>query len=416
MDKQLWQIIEQEIKRQEQTIELIPSENFVDLETLFIVGSPLMNKYAEGYVGKRYYPSTEHIDQIETLAKTRALQVFRLNPKIWSVNVQSYSGSPANLAAYLALVEPGDTIMGLNLFSGGHLTHGHRVSYSGKLFNSIQYSVDPRTEKIDYTRLDQLAKKHKPKIIISGTTAYPRLIDFRKIGAIAKRIGAYHIADIAHIAGLIIAGLYPTPFPFTDVVTLTTHKTLRGPRAGVIFMRQKLEQLINRSVFPGLQGGPHMHTIAAIAYAFGQAQKRAFTAYQKQIVKNCQVLAAELQQRGFSLYTGGTDTHLLMINLQPLGLTGNEAEEIIRTAGIIANRNALPTDTSPFNPSGLRLGTPAITVRGLKAKEMKQIAQWLERLLIKQEPPQMIGREVRTLLQRFPLPYSKWLKFIKRNI
>jgi glycine hydroxymethyltransferase len=416
MDKQLWRIIEREIRRQEQTIELIPSENFVDLETLFLVGSPLMNKYAEGYIGKRYYPGNEYIDQLEGLAKARALQAFGLNPKNWSVNVQPYSGSPANLAAYLGLVEPKATIMGLNLFSGGHLTHGHRVSYTSKLFNSIQYSVDAQTERIDYNQLEKLARKHKPKIIISGTTAYPRKIDFRKIGEIAKSIGAYHIADIAHIAGLVIAKLHPSPFPFADVVTLTTHKTLRGPRAGVIFMRKALETQINRSVFPGLQGGPHMHTISAIAFAFGQARKNKFINYQKQIVKNCKTLEVELQRRGFNLYAGGTDNHLLMIDLRPLGLTGNEAEKIIKTAGIVANRNSLPSDTSPFNPSGLRLGTPAVTARGMRQKEMQKIALWLERLLIKRESPKKIGREVRAILKNFPLPYSQWLKIATQEL
>lgn len=416
MDKQLWRIIEREIRRQEQTIELIPSENFVDLETLFLVGSPLMNKYAEGYIGKRYYPGNEYIDQLEGLAKARALQAFGLNPKNWSVNVQPYSGSPANLAAYLGLVEPKATIMGLNLFSGGHLTHGHRVSYTSKLFNSIQYSVDTQTERIDYNQLEKLARKHKPKIIISGTTAYPRKIDFRKIGEIAKSIGAYHIADIAHIAGLVIAKLHPSPFPFADVVTLTTHKTLRGPRAGVIFMRKALETQINRSVFPGLQGGPHMHTISAIAFAFGQARKNKFINYQKQIVKNCKTLEVELQRRGFNLYAGGTDNHLLMIDLRPLGLTGNEAEKIIKTAGIVANRNSLPSDTSPFNPSGLRLGTPAVTARGMRQKEMQKIALWLERLLIKRESPKKIGREVRAILKNFPLPYSQWLKIATQEL
>jgi glycine hydroxymethyltransferase len=439
MDKKLWQIIEREIKRQEDTLELIPSENFVDLETLFIVGSPLMNKYAEGYPGKRYYPGNKYIDEIENLAKERALKAFKLNPNEWSVNVQPYSGSPANLAVYLGLINPGETIMGLNLFHGGHLTHGHKVSYTGKLFNSIQYGVTLRinadserinTDKddpyksvsnprlsavIDFEELEKLALEHKPKIIISGTTAYPRILDFKKFYEISKKVGAYHVADIAHIAGLVIAGLHPSPFPYADVVTMTTHKTLRGPRGAVIFMRKELEEKINKSVFPGLQGGPHMHTIAGIAYAFGRALKKDFYNYQKQIIKNSKKLAEELIKRCFQLYTGGTDNHLMMIDLKPLGLDGKTAEALLERANIIANRNSLPSDTSPFNPSGIRLGTPAITSRGMKEKEMIKIAEFFERILIKKEKPEKIKKEVIDLTKKFPLPYRKWLKIVNSS-
>jgi len=412
MDKKLWQIIEKEIKRQAETLELIPSENFVDLETLFIVGSPLMNKYAEGYPGKRYYPGNKFIDEIENLAKERALKAFKLNPDEWSVNVQPYSGSPANLAVYLGLIEPGEKIMGLNLFHGGHLTHGHKVSYTGKLFNSIQYGV--KDKGIDFEELEKLALEHKPKIIISGTTAYPRILDFKKFYEISKKIGAYHVADIAHIAGLVIAGLHPSPFPYADIVTMTTHKTLRGPRGAVIFMRKELEERINKSVFPGLQGGPHMHTISGIAYAFGRALKKDFYNYQKQIIKNSKKLAEELIKRGFELYTGGTDNHLMMIDLKPLNLDGKTAESLLERANIIANRNSLPPDTSPFNPSGIRLGTPAITSRGMKEKEMIKIAEFFERILIKKENPEKIKKEVINLTKKFPLPYRKWLKVAKR--
>jgi glycine hydroxymethyltransferase len=410
MDKKLWQIIEREIKRQEETLELIPSENFVDLETLFIVGSPLMNKYAEGYPGKRYYPGNKFIDEIENLAKERALKAFKLNPNEWSVNVQPYSGSPANLAVYLGLINPGETIMGLNLFHGGHLTHGHKVSYTGKLFNSIQYGV--KDKGIDFKELEKLALEHKPKIIISGTTAYPRILDFKKFYEISKKVGAYHVADIAHIAGLVIAGLHPSPFPYADVVTMTTHKTLRGPRGAVIFMRKELEEKINKSVFPGLQGGPHMHTIAGIAYAFGRALKKDFYNYQKQIVKNSKKLAEELIKRGFELYTGGTDNHLMIIDLKPLNLDGKTAEALLERAYIVANRNSLPSDTSPFNPSGIRLGTPAITSRGMKEKEMIKIAEFFERILIKKEKPEKIKKEVIALTKKFPLPYRKWFSCI----
>jgi len=412
MDKKLWQIIEKEIQRQEETLELIPSENFVDLETLFIVGSPLMNKYAEGYPGKRYYPGNKFIDEIENLAKERALKAFKLNPDEWSVNVQPYSGSPANLAVYLGLINPGETIMGLNLFHGGHLTHGHKVSYTGKLFHSVQYGV--KDKGIDYEGLEKLALERKPKIIISGTTAYPRILDFKRFYETSKKFGAYHIADIAHIAGLVIAGLHPSPFPYADVVTMTTHKTLRGPRGAVIFMRKELEEKINKSVFPGLQGGPHMHTIAGIAYAFGRALKKDFYNYQKQILKNSKKLAEELIKRGFELYTGGTDNHLMMIDLKPLDLEGKTAEALLEKANIIANRNSLPSDTSPFNPSGIRLGTPAITSLGMKEKEMIKISEFFERILIKKENPEKIKKEVIALTKKFPLPYRRWLKIKNR--
>jgi len=414
MDKKLWKIIEKEIKRQEETLEFIPSENFVDLETLFIVGSPLMNKYAEGYPGKRYYPGNKFIDEIENLAKERALKAFKLNPKEWSVNVQSYSGSPANLAVYLGLINPGETIMGLNLFHGGHLTHGHKVSYTGKLFHSVQYGV--KEKGIDYQELKKLALENKPKIIISGTTAYPRILDFKKFYEISKKVGAYHIADIAHIAGLVIAGLHPSPFSYADVVTMTTHKTLRGPRGAVIFTRKELEEKINKAVFPGLQGGPHIHTIAGIAYAFGRALKKDFYNYQKQILKNSKKLAEELIKRDFELYTGGTDNHLMMIDLKPLGLDGKTAEALLEKANIIANRNSLPSDTSSFNPSGIRLGTPAITSRKMTEKEMIKIAEFFERILIKKEKPEKIKKEIINLTKKFTLPYRKWLKIVKRNL
>jgi glycine hydroxymethyltransferase len=414
MDKKLWQIIKREIKRQEETLELIPSENFVDLETLFIVGSPLINKYAEGYPGKRYYPGNKYIDEIENLAKERALKAFKLNPNEWSVNVQPYSGSPANLAAYLGLINPGEKIMGLNLFHGGHLTHGHKVSYTGKLFNSIQYEI--KDKEIDFEELEKLALEHKPKIIISGTTAYPRILDFKKFYKISKKVGAYHIADISHIAGLIIAGLHTPPFPYADVITMTTHKTLKGPRGAVIFMRKELEDKINKSVFPGLQGGPHMHTIAGIAYAFGRALKKDFYNYQKQIIKNSKKLAEELMKRGFQLYTDGTDNHLMMIDLKPLNLDGKTAEALLERANIIANRNSLPSDTSPFNPSGIRLGTPAITSRGMKEKEMIKIAEFFERILIKKEKPEKVKREVINLTKKFPLPYRKWFSIVNKFV
>ncbi len=415
MDKKLWQIIEKEIKRQEETLELIPSENFVDLETLFVVGSPLINKYAEGYPGKRYYPGNFFIDQIENLAKDRALKTFKLNSNKWSVNVQPYSGSPANLAVYLGLLNPGETIMGLTLSHGGHLTHGHKVSYAGKLFNSVQYEIDEKTGKIDFGKLEKLALEYRPKIIISGTTAYPRKLDFKKFHKIAKKVGAYHVADISHIAGLVIAGLHPSPFPYAEVVTTTTHKTLKGPRGAVIFMKKELEDKINKSVFPGLQGGPHLHTIAGIAYTFRRALQKNFLNYQKQIFKNSQKLSQELQKRGFKLFTNGTDNHLMLIDLKPLNLEGKIAENLLEKANIVANRNSLPGDISPFNPTGIRLGTPAVTSRGMKEKEMVLIAEFFERVLIRKEKTEKIKQEVINFTKKFPLPYRRWLKLFKSH-
>lgn len=416
MDKVLWNLISKEIKRQEETLELIPSENFVNLETLFIVGSPLMNRYAEGYPGKRYYPGNKLIDKIENLAKERALRAFKLNKEEWGVNVQSYSGSIANLATYLGLINPGEVIMGFNLFHGGHLTHGHKVSYSGRIFRSVQYGIDIKTESINYDEIKKLARQYKPKIIISGTTAYPRIIDFQKIYEIAEEIKAIHIADIAHIAGLIIADLHPSPFPYAHIVTMTTHKTLRGPRGAIIFMKKDLEEKINKSVFPGLQGGPHMHVISGIAYAFGLALKKFFHNYQKQVVRNSQVLAENLIRKGFKLYTGGTDNHLMIIDLRPLDLTGRMGEILLEKANIVANRNSLPSDISPFSPSGLRLGTPALTSRGMREEEMKRIAEFIERILIKREKPQRVKREVINLALKFPLEYEKWLRIVLKGI
>lgn len=416
MDKILWRIIEKEIERQQTTIDLIPSENFVDLETLFLIGSPLTNKYAEGKVGKRYYPGNKFIDQIETLAQKRALKAFRLNENKWKVNVQPYSGSPANLAVYLALLKPGETLLGLNLFHGGHLTHGHQASYSGKLFKSISYHVNLSTGLIDYDEIERLAKKYKPKIIVSGTTSYPRKIDFQRIGTIAHQIGAWHLADISHIAGLVIADLHPSPFKWADIVTMTTHKTLKGPRGAVIFYRQEFGDIIEKSVFPGMQGGPHENIIAAIAFTFGQALSLSFKRYQRQIVKNAKAFEKYLKDFGFSLFTGGTDNHLLVIDLKPLGLSGYEAEKILEEANILANRNSLPSDKSPFKPSGLRLGTPAITSRGFKEKEIKIISEFLYKILILKYKPRLIKKEVIDFIYNYPIIYNEWLKVVKNQL
>ena len=416
MDRKLWTIIKKEIERQINTIDLIPSENFVDLETLFLIGSPLTNKYAEGSVGKRYYPGNKFIDEIEYLAQQRALKAFGLKETQWQVNVQPYSGSPANLAVYLALIKPNDVLMGLNLFHGGHLTHGHSANYSGKLFKSISYKVNPQTELIDYDEIEKLAAKYKPKIIVSGTTAYPRKIDFKKIGIIAHKFGAWHLADISHIAGLVIAGLHPSPFLWADIVTMTTHKTLKGPRGAVIFYRKELKEKIEKSVFPGLQGGPHLNTIAGIAYAFGRALSPKFKKYQQQIIKNTKAFEKYLKNFGFTLYTGGSDNHLLVIDLKPIGISGYEAEVKLEKANILANRNSLPNDTSPLRPSGLRLGTPAISSRGFKEKEIKIISEFIYKILILKENPSKLKKDVIEFLKAYPLPYEKWFKLVLQNI
>lgn len=394
-----------EIERQRSTLNLIPSENYVSLAVLSVLGSPLTNKYSEGYPGRRYYPGNQHCDQIEVEVGNLTRKAFRLSPRSWGVNAQAYSGSPANLATYLALMKPGGRLLGLSLSSGGHLTHGHAASYTGKLFKVARYEVNQQTGRIDYAALEQLARRFRPEVIVSGTTSYPRQIDFRRIGKIADSVKAYHVADISHIAGLVLAGLHPSPFPHADVVTMTTHKTLRGSKGALIVMRRELEHAINRSVFPGLQGGPHNHQTAAIGIALEEALQPNFRRYQQQIIRNAQALATALVRCGFTLFTGGSDNHLMLIDLKPLGLTGQEAEQRFERAGIAANRNTLPGDVSPFNPSGLRLGTPAVTTRGFRQPEMKLIADWLRRLLMANESPARVGREVRTLLKHFPLAY-----------
>lgn len=401
-DKAIEKLISLETLRQKDTINLIASENYVSPEILKVVGSLLMNKYSEGYPGKRYYPGNEYCDQIEILAQQRALQAFKLKPGAWSVNVQPYSGSPANLAIYGALMQPGDILMGMKLSAGGHLTHGHKVSFTGKFFNSVQYGVDEETGLLDYEQIKKLAEEHRPRIIVSGTTAYPRKIDFQKFGDIARRVGAYHIADISHIAGLVLAGLHTSPFPHADAVMTTTHKTLRGPRGAVIFSRKEIAEIIDKAVFPGTQGGPHNNNTAAKALMFFEASQPGFKKYQQQIAKNAEALAEALKSLGFKLVTGGTDTHLLLIDLRDSGLTGMEAEKLLEESGITANRNTIPGDTSPFKPSGLRVGTPAVTTRGMKEKEMTKIAELIHRALIKKEN---IRKDILALCKKFPLSY-----------
>jgi glycine hydroxymethyltransferase len=410
LDKQLKQLIQKEIERQKTTINLIASENYATPDILEVLGTPLVNKYSEGYPGKRYYSGNEYYDKVEKLAQKRALKAFKLKTENWSVNVQPYSGSPANFAIYLALINVGDTLMGMSLISGGHLTHGHKVNFSGKLFKTVQYGINPQTGLINYDEVEKLAIKYRPEIIVSGASAYPRKIDFKRFGEISEKIGAYHVADISHIAGLIVAGLHPSPFLYADVVMTTTHKTLRGPRGAVIFVKRKVKSekwqeicdLVDRAVFPGVQGGPHNNITAAKALTFLNASKSGFKKYQKQVVKNAKILAEALKKFGFKLLTDGTDNHLIMVDLKNFNLDGLTAEKRLEKSGITTNRNTLIGDKSPFKPSGLRLGTPAITTRGMKEKEMKKIAELIYQCLIEKED---VGKKVQKLCKKFPLEY-----------
>ena len=411
-DPALYSLVKKEILRQAETIDLIPSESLAPFEVLELLGSPLTNKYSEGYPGKRYYPGNIYYDEIEELAQKRALEAFGLKESSFAVNVQPYSGSPANLAIYFALLKPGDKILGMDLASGGHLTHGAPVNLSGKIFHSLSYSVNT-DGLIDYDKVEKIALKYRPKIIVCGATSYPRKIDFQKFSFIAKKTNAFLMADISHIIGLIIAKKHPSPFPYADIVMSTTHKTLQGPRGAVIFINKKsqlakkmkinLEEMINKSVFPGCQGGPHNNVIAAIAYSFKRAKTKEFLSYQNQIVKNAKVLSLALKKKGFQLVTNGTDNHLMVVDLKNLNLSGKEAEKILEQANILANRNVIPGDLKAFNPSGIRIGTPFVSFRGMKEKEMELIADFIDRLLIKKENPWTIKKEVKKLTKQFPL-------------
>jgi glycine hydroxymethyltransferase len=394
-DLKIYELVKKEEKRQREGLELIPSENYASSAVLEASGSIFNDKYAENYPGKRYYGGCINADELEKLCQERALKVFEAED--YHVNVQPYSGSPANLEVYFALLEPGEKIMSLRLDQGGHLTHGSPVNLSGRMFKFVHYGLDPQKEVINYDGLVKLADLEKPKLILSGFTAYPRKIDFKKIHEIAKSVGAISMADISHISGLIIGGVHPSPFPFTDVVTTTTHKTLRGPRGAMIFSRRasasqslaevhrseggavSVSERIDRMVFPGMQGGPHEHTIAGIAVALKEASRPDFRTYAKQVVKNAKVLAEELQQADLKLVSGGTDTHLMVINLLPFGSgRGVFIEKALEAANISVNKSAVPNDPSPpFYPSGIRLGTPPVTSRGMKEKEMKKIAGFL---------------------------------------
>ncbi len=374
-DPELHRIILAEQERQMDGLELIPSENLVSQAVLEAMGSVLTNKYSEGYPGKRYYGGNEFIDQVENLAIERAKKLFGAE----HANVQSLSGSPANMAAYFAAMERGDKFLGMKLTEGGHLTHGHPVNFSGKWYQCIQYGVDKETETLNYDAIQELAEKERPKLILSGYTAYPRTIDFKKFRKIADSVGAVCMADIAHIAGLCATGVHENPVPYFDIVTTTTHKTLRGPRGAIILCKKDWQEKIDKAVFPGLQGGPHNHTMAAKAVAFEEALQPDFKRYAQQIVKNAKALAEELMQNGLRLVSNGTDNHLMLVDtMKSLNLPGKQAEKALELAGIYCNKNTIPFDSrSPWDPSGIRLGTPSITTRGMKEKEMQQIGEFI---------------------------------------
>ncbi|MBI5226201.1 serine hydroxymethyltransferase [Candidatus Micrarchaeota archaeon] len=396
-------IIRHELERQQTVLEMIPSENIVSSAVLDAMGSVFTNKYSEGYPRKRYYGGNEYADQVEELAISRAKQLFGAE----HVNVQSYSGSPANIAVYFGLLNFGDKVMGMALSEGGHLTHGHPVNFTGKAYHFVQYGVDPKTELLDYDAIEKQVLAEKPKMIVCGATAYPRTIDFKRFSEMAEKVGAISFADIAHIAGLVVAGAHPSPFPMFDVVTTTTHKTLRGPRSAIIMCKEKYAAAIDKAVFPGLQGGPHDHTTAAKAVAFGEALKPEFKAYGHQIVKNARALGEQLTSEGIRLVTGGTDNHLLLVDLRNQDVTGKQAETALDLAHITVNKNTIPYDPrKPFDPSGIRLGTPTLTSRGMKESEMKQVGQLMARAIRGWDKPSeldAVKSGVLDLCKQFPI-------------
>ena len=404
VDPEIFELISQEANYELDSIRLIPSENYVSKAVLEATGSVLANKYSEGYAGRRYYEGQRYIDQIETLVADRAKSLFGAE----HVNVQPYSGSPANLAVYFALLKPGDGLMGLALPHGGHLTHGWTVSITGNFWRPIHYTVDRESHRIDYDAVRQLARTERPKMIVTGATAYPRQFDFKIFSEIAREIGAYLLADISHIAGLVVAGVHPDPVRYADVVMTTTHKTLRGPRGAMILCRKELAPQIDKAVFPGLQGGPHNHTTAAIGVALKEAATLEFKDYGCQIIRNAKALAEELLGRGFQLVSGGTDNHLLVADLTNKRVIGKKAAQALDRAGIICNYNTIPFDPrTPFSPSGIRLGTPAVTSRGMKEPEMRQIGAWLDAVVANIDDERVIARvagEVREFSRQFPAP------------
>jgi glycine hydroxymethyltransferase len=403
-DPEIYALIREEERYQRESVRLIPSENYVSRAVLEALGTVLQNKYSEGYPGRRYYEGQRYVDQIEELARRRACALFGAE----HANVQPYSGSPANLAVYVALLSPGDAILGMALPHGGHLTHGWDVSVTGQFWRPVRYGVDPRTHRIDYDAVREQARRERPKIIVAGATAYPRQFDFAAFGEIAREVEAFFLADISHIAGLVVGGVHPSPLPHADVVMTTTHKTLRGPRGAMILCRAELAERIDRAVFPGLQGGPHNSTTAAIAVALKEAATEDFRAYARQVVANAWALAEELLARGYQLVSGGTDNHLLLVDLTNKGVLGRKAAKALERAGIVCNANTVPYDPrKPWSPSGIRLGTPAVTSRGMREPEMRQIARWIDQVLthVDDEGVQRrIAGEVRELCRAFPAP------------
>jgi glycine hydroxymethyltransferase len=407
-DPEIAAAIDHEVYRQHEGLEMIASENFVSRAVLEAAGSVFTNKYAEGYPGRRYYGGCEFADVVENLARDRAKQLFGAE----HANVQPHSGSQANASAYMAVLQPGDTILGLDLAHGGHLTHGHKLNFSGKLYKVASYRVRKDTEQLDYDELESIATSEKPKVIVGGGSAYPRIFDFARMREIADKVGALLIVDMAHFAGLVAAGVHPSPVPHAQIVTTTTHKTLRGPRAGLVLAKQEFAAAIDKSVFPGQQGGPLMHVIAAKAAAFKEALEPDFKVYAQQIVANAKVLAETLQAEGYRVVSGGTDTHLMLVDVFAKGILGSDAEAALGEAGITVNKNAIPYDTNPpLKPSGIRIGTPALTTRGMKEAEMRTIGKWIVEALNERSNPQTLKRirgQVLDLAEQFPL-YG-WLR------
>ena len=404
VDTEIQEAINKELSRQRDKLEMIASENIVSKAVMQAQGSVLTNKYAEGYPGKRYYGGCEYVDVVEQLAIDRAKKLFGAE----YANVQPHSGAQANTAVYFALLEPGDTILGMNLTDGGHLTHGSPVNISGKYFKIIPYGVDKETERIDYDELERLAKEHQPKLIVGGASAYSRIIDFERMAQIAKSVGAYFMVDMAHIAGLVAAGLHPSPVPYADVVTTTTHKTLRGPRGGLILCRDaEFGKQFNKAIFPGIQGGPLMHVVAAKAVAFKEALSDEFKVYQQQVLDNAKALSDELVKKGFRIVSGGTDNHLMLVDLRSKNITGKEAQFLLDEIGITANRNTIPFEPlSPFVTSGIRLGTPALTTRGLKEEDIREVADIIADVIENREDSAVIEAakaKVQAICKKFPL-------------
>jgi glycine hydroxymethyltransferase len=402
-DPEIARAIAHEAQRQHEGLELIASENFVSLAVLQAAGSVFTNKYAEGYPGKRYYGGCEFTDVVEDLARERAKQLFNAE----HANVQPHSGSQANMAAYMSLLQPGDSILGLNLAHGGHLTHGHPLNFSGKMYKIIPYGVRKDTETIDYDELEQIAERERPKLIVGGASAYSRIIDFARMRQIADKVGAKYMVDMAHIAGLVAGGVHPSPVPHCHIVTSTTHKTLRGPRAGLVLCTREFAAAVDKTIFPGIQGGPLVHIVAAKAVCFQEASQPAFRNYANQVVANARTLAQKMVEEGFRVISGGTDTHLFLMDVFSKGILGSEAELALGLAGITVNKNAIPFDANPpLKPSGIRIGTPALTTRGMKEKEMEQVGAWIADALNNHRDAQVLSRirrQVRELADAFPL-------------